>query len=103
MPLIDAQDKTLSVSVEEVIEELESKRADNNTYLDELELLHHEDPTAEEYNQQIIEYVQMQNLYIDETLQSIKSGSDNLPDASYIQELGSLVNEQISDFRYEEK
>lgn len=103
VPLIDAEDSTIATDSDEIITELESKRADNDMYLSELEGLQHEDPAAEEYKNLVIEYLQEQNLYIDGTLESIKSGSTDLPDDTYMQELGSLANEQMSDFRYEEK
>lgn len=103
VPLIDAEDSTIATDPDEIITELESKRADNDMYLSELEGLQHEDPAAEEYKKLVIEYLQEQNLYIDGTLESIKSGSTDLPDDTYMQELGSLANEQMSDFRYEEK
>lgn len=103
VPLIDTQDTATSTDVEEIIVELESKRADNDMYLSELEGLQHNDSTAEEYKSLMIEYLHEQNLYIDGTLESIRSGSTDLPDETYMQELGTAANEQLSEFRYEEK
>lgn len=103
VPLIDSQDTTTSTDVDEIITELKSRRTDNDMYLSELEGLQHKEPDAEEYKNLVIEYLQEQNLYIDGTFESIKSGSTDLPDETYMQELGSLANEQMSDFRYEVK
>lgn len=96
-------DTTDVVEVSAAVNDLQSMKTNNDTYLAELEGLQHDDPAAEEYKNLVVEYLQEQNLYIEGTIENLYSGNTNLPDETYMRELGTSANEQLSEFRYEEK
>ncbi|TCI23516.1 hypothetical protein [Exiguobacterium sp. SL-9] len=91
------------VNVPGAIEELQAMRADNDTYLAELKDMRHEDSSADEYKDLIVEYLEAENVYIDQTIENVYAGSISLPNRFSMDTLYSRTNAKVSEFRYEPK
>lgn len=91
------------VNVPGAVEELQGMQADNDTYLAELEGLQHEDSATDEYKDLVVEYLEAENAYIDQTIKNVYAGSISLPSRFSMDTLYSRANDKVSDFRYEPK
>ncbi|TCI31524.1 hypothetical protein EVJ33_00145 [Exiguobacterium sp. SL-10] len=91
------------VNVPGAVEELKGMRAGNDTYLAELEGLQHEDSATDEYKDLVVEYLEAENAYIDQTIENVYAGSISLPSRFSMDTLYSRANDKVSDFRYEPK
>ncbi|UTT42124.1 hypothetical protein [Exiguobacterium aurantiacum] len=91
------------VNVPGAVEELQGMQADNDTYLAELEGLQHEYSAADEYKDLVVEYLEAENAYIDQTIENVHAGSISLPSRFSMDTLYSRTNAKVSEFRYEPK
>lgn len=91
------------VEVSGAVRELQGMQADNDTYLAELEDMRHEDSSADEYKDLVVEYLEAENVYIDQTIEALYGGDTSRPSRFSMESLYSRANAQISDFRYEPK
>ncbi len=91
------------VNVPGAIEELQAMRADNDTYLAELKGLQHEDSSADEYKDLVFEYLEVENVYINQTIENVYAESISLPNRFSMDTLYSRTNAKVSEFRYEPK
>ena len=91
------------VNVPGAVEELQGMQADNDTYLAELEGLQHEVSAADEYKDLVVEYLEAENAYINQTIENVHAGSISLPSRFSMDTLYSRANDQVSEFRYDPK
>ncbi len=91
------------VNVPGAVEELQGMQADNDMYLAELEGLQHKVSAADEYKDLVVEYLEAENAYIDQTIENVHAGSISLPSRFSMDTLYSRTNAKVSDFRYEPK
>lgn len=91
------------VAISGAVKELQGMQADNDTYLAELEDMRHEDSSADEYKDLVVEYLEAENVYIDQTIEALYGGDTSRPSRFSMESLYSRANAQISDFRYEPK
>ncbi|MCC5892536.1 hypothetical protein [Exiguobacterium sp.] len=91
------------VNVPGAIEELEGMQANNNMYLAELQGLQHENAAADEYKDWVIEYLEVENVYIEQTIENVSAGSVSLPNRFWMDTLYSRTHAKVSEFRYEPK
>ncbi|TCI72209.1 hypothetical protein EVJ22_06000 [Exiguobacterium sp. SH0S7] len=91
------------VAVSGAVKELQGLKADNDMYLAELEGLQHEDSAADELKDLVVEYLEAENSYIDQTIEKLYGGGTNRPNRFSMETLYSRANAKISDFRYEPK
>lgn len=92
---------TDDVNVPGAIEALEGMRTSNNAYITELQGLQHEDSTADAYRDGVIEYLEVENVYIKETIENMSARSVGLPNRFWMDTLYSRTNAKVSAFRYE--
>lgn len=92
---------TDDVNVPGAIEALEGMRTSNNAYIAELQGLQHEDSTADAYRDGVIEYLEVENVYIKETIENVSARSVSLPNRFWMDTLYSRTNAKVSAFRYE--
>lgn len=91
------------VEVSGAVRELQGMKAENDTYVDELKSLRHDEPSAEEFKALVIEYLEDENSYINRTIEELYSGGTSRPSRFSMETLYSRVNAKVSDFRYEPK
>lgn len=91
------------VAVSGAVQELQGMKADNDTYLSELEGLQQEDSSADEFKGLMIEYLEAENVYIDQTIEALYGGGTSRPSRFSMESLYSRTSAKVSDFRYEAK
>jgi len=91
------------VAISGAVKELQGMQADNDIYSTELEELRHEDSSADEFKDLVVEYLEVENAYIDQTIEALYGGGTSRPSRFSMESLYSRANAQISDFRYEPK
>ncbi len=91
------------VAISGAVKELQGMQADNDTYLAELEGLRHEDSSADEFKDLVVEYLEAENAYIDQTIEALYGGGSSRPSRFSMESLYSRINTNVSDFRYEPK
>lgn len=91
------------VAISGAVKELQGMQADNDTYLAELEGLQHELSASDEYKDLVVEYLEAENAYIDQTIENVYAGSISLPNRFSMDTLYSRANDQVSEFRYDPK
>jgi|GEM_PF-7064739 len=91
------------VAITGAVRELQGMQADNDTYLAELEGLPHEDSSADEFKDLVVEYVEAENAYIDQTIEALYGGGTSRPSRFSMESLYSRANAKVSEFRYEPK
>ena len=89
------------VAISGAVKELQGMQADNDTYLAELEGLQHEVSAADEYKDLVVEYLEAENAYIDQTIEDLYGGGTSRPSRFSMESLYSRINANVSDFRYE--
>ncbi len=91
------------VAISGAVKELQGMQADNDTYLAELEGLQHEVSASDEYKDLVVEYLEAENAYIDQTIEALYGGGSSRPSRFSMESLYSRTNAKVSDFRYEPK
>lgn len=91
------------VAISGAVNELQGMQADNDTYLSELEGLQHEDSSADEFKDLVVEYLEAESAYIDQTIEALYGGGTSRPSRFSMESLYSRTNVKVSDFRYEAK
>ncbi|TCI65750.1 hypothetical protein [Exiguobacterium sp. SH0S2] len=91
------------VAISGAVKELQGMKADTDKYLAELERLQHEDPSADEFKDIVVEYLEAENTYINQTIEELYGGGTNSPSRFSMETLYSRASAKVSDFRYEPK
>lgn len=91
------------VAISGAVKELQGMQADNDIYSTELEGLQHEDSSAVQFKDLIVEYLEAENAYIDQTIEALYGGGTSRPSRFSMESLYSRINAKVSDFRYEPK
>lgn len=91
------------VAISGAVKELQRMQADNDRFLVELEGVQHKDTSADEYKDLFIEYLEAENVYIDQTIEALYGGDTSRPSRFSMESLYSRANEKVSEFRYEPK
>lgn len=96
-------DSTDTDEVSSVIQELERYHADIDLLLTEIDDLPSSTPEAEEYTATFKELLTEANDYAETAISNAKNGSTYVPDGEKMSSLLSQLNDQLSDFSYEEQ
>lgn len=91
------------VAISRAVKELQGMQADNDIYSTELEGLQHEDSSAVQFKDLVVEYLEAENAYIDQTIEALYGGGSSRPSRFSMESLYSRINANVSDFRYEPK
>jgi hypothetical protein len=91
------------VAISGAVKELQGMQTDNDIYSTELEELRHEDSSADEFKDLVVEYLEAENAYINQTIEALYGGGTSRPSRFSMESLYSRANAQISDFRDEPK
>ncbi len=91
------------VAISGAVKELQGMQADNDIYSTELEGLQHEDSSAVQFKDLVVEYLEAENAYIDQTIEALYGGGSSRPSRFSMESLYSRINAKVSDFRYEPK
>lgn len=91
------------VAISGAVKELQGMQADNDIYSTELEGLRHEDSSAVQFKDLVVEYLEAENAYIDQTIEALYGGGTSRPSRFSMESLYSRINANVSDFRYEPK
>ncbi|KGI84816.1 hypothetical protein JY98_00765 [Exiguobacterium mexicanum] len=91
------------VAISGAVKELQGMQADNDIYSTELEGLQHEDSSAVQFKDLVVEYLEAENAYIDQTIEALYGGGSSRPSRFSMESLYSRINANVSDFRYEPK
>lgn len=91
------------VAISGAVKELQGMQADNDIYSTELEGLQHEDSSAVQFKDLVVEYLEAENAYIDQTIEALYGGGTSRPSRFSMESLYSRINANVSDFRYEPK
>lgn len=77
--------------------------SENQSIIDELETMNHEDPKSEGYKKQVLEYADSTNSYLETLAVGIKDGTGEDQDNEYRQDLYGEITENISAYKFEPK
>ena len=89
------------VAISGAVRELQGVQVDNETYVAELEGLRHENSSADEFKDLVVEYLEAENAYINQTIEALYGGDTSRPSRFSMESLYSRVNAKVSEFRYE--
>lgn len=92
---------TDSVAVSDANEELHVMKADNTKHLEEMTILQHGEPAAEEFKTLVIDYLEVENAYIDKKIESLYSDNVRHPSRFSMETLYSRADAELPNFRYE--
>ncbi|MGE6556598.1 hypothetical protein [Exiguobacterium artemiae] len=92
---------TDSVAVSNANDELHVMKADNNMHLEEMAILQHDEPAAEEFKTLVIDYLEVENAYIDKKIESLYSDNVRHPSRFSMETLYSRADAELPNFRYE--
>ncbi|MCT4783290.1 MULTISPECIES: hypothetical protein [Exiguobacterium] len=88
------------VAISGAVRELQGVQVDNETYVAELEGLRHENSSADEFKDLVVEYLEAENAYINQTIEALYGGDTSRPSRFSMESLYSRVNAKVSEFRY---
>lgn len=91
------------VAVSRAVEQLQGMKTENTTYLAELEGLQHNDPSADEFKDLVIEYLEEESAYIDQKIEDLYADGASRSSRLSMETLYSRANMKEADFRHEPK